>query len=303
MKVKQKTKKAMLNNNFNVETIVNKYRNFVKENSWWPKDEWDLDGFDTKTVASEQQLLSRLSHDNKEVASPYQSALEEILSYFRKDAITEDEYSFLLENYRETVNYIFSSYKNWAVHSSGYMSELSSWTGDFMERNGVKESDTVLLYEPGANDFAFPKCHYVVYTEENDADKALIYIKLTAIGATVEFTDNPAEDDKLMSKVNFIVCTFDVQSVRKVLPMFIKSNDSCKFLIHVGYEACHILWCDSFKKEPALGLRFKSVLYVKNAFASRLRSQRLAITLQKTDNSRRRGIFPWMSLHSPNQIS
>ena len=117
----------MLNNNFNVETIVNKYRNFVKENSWWPKDEWDLDGFDTKTVASEQQLLSRLSHDNKEVASPYQSALEEILSYFRKDAITEDEYSFLLENYRETVNYIFSSYKNWAVHSSGYMSELSSW--------------------------------------------------------------------------------------------------------------------------------------------------------------------------------
>ena len=285
MKVKQKTKKAMLNNNFNVETIVNKYRNFVKENSWWPKDEWDLDGFDTKTVASEQQLLSRLSHDNKEVASPYQSALEEILSYFRKDAITEDEYSFLLENYRETVNYIFSSYKNWAVHSSGYMSELSSWTGDFMERNGVKESDTVLLYEPGANDFAFPKCHYVVYTEENDADKALIYIKLTAIGATVEFTDNPAEDDKLMSKVNFIVCTFDVQSVRKVLPMFIKSNDSCKFLIHVGYEACHILWCDSFKKEPALGLRFKSVLYVKNAFASRLRSQRLAITLQKTDSS------------------
>ena len=285
MKVKQKTKKAMLNNNFNVETIVNKYRNFVKENSWWPKDEWDLDGFDTKTVASEQQLLSRLSHDNKEVASPYQSALEEILSYFRKDAITEDEYSFLLENYRETVNYIFSSFKNWAVHSSGYMSELSSWTGDFMERNGVKESDTVLLYEPGANDFAFPKCHYVVYTEENDADKALIYIKLTAIGATVEFTDNPAEDDKLMSKVNFIVCTFDVQSVRKVLPMFIKSNDSCKFLIHVGYEACHILWCDSFKKEPALGLRFKSVLYVKNAFASRLRSQRLAITLQKTDSS------------------
>ena len=103
----------MLNNNFNVETIVNKYRNFVKKNSWWPKDEWDLDGLDTKTVASEQQLLSRLSHDNKEVASPYQSALEEILSYFRKDAITEDEYSFLLENYRETVNYIFSSYKNW----------------------------------------------------------------------------------------------------------------------------------------------------------------------------------------------
>ena len=265
MKVKQKTKKAMLNNNFNVETIVNKYRNFVKKNSWWPKDEWDLDGLDTKTVASEQQLLSRLSHDNKEVASPYQSALEEILSYFRKDAITEDEYSFLLENYRETVNYIFSSYKNWTVQSSGYMSELSSWTGDFMERNGVKESDTVLLYEPGANDFAFPKCHYVVYTEGTDTDKALIYIKLTAIGATVEFTDNPAEDEELMSKVNFIVCSFGVRSLKKeVLPMFIKSNRSCKFLVHAGYEASHILWRDSLKKEPALGLSFYSVLYVCN---------------------------------------
>ena len=274
----------MLNNNFNVETIVNKYRNFVKENSWWPKDESDYDAFDDRTVDSEIQLLSRLSHDNKEIASPYQSALDENLSYFRKDAISEDEYGVSCwKTIVRSWNYIFSSYKNWAVQSSGYMSELSSWTGDFMECNGVKESDTVLLYEPGANDFAFPKCHYVVYTEENDADKALIYIKLTAIGANVEFTDNPAEDDKLMSKVNFIVCTFDVQSVRKVLPMFIKSNDSCKFLIHVGYEACHILWCDSFKKEPALGLRFKSVLYVKNAFASRLRSQRLAITLQKTD--------------------
>lgn len=287
MKVKQKTKKAMLNNNFNVETIVNKYRNFVKKNSWWPKDEWDYDAFDDKTVDSEIQLLTRLSHDHKDGASVYQKALDdEFLKYFRKDAISKEEYRFLLENYLEAVNFIFSCYKDWAVKSSRYWSSVPDWAEDFMIRNGVKDNDTVMIYEPGINGHSYPKCHYVMYTEEDNVAKALMFLKYSAIGATVRFTQDPAEDEKLMDKVDFIVCPFSARNLEEVPQMFKKANDKCKFLIFLGYKLCEALWLGSCEKKSALHFNINSVLYIKNAPSSRLLDQRFAITMQKGDVSK-----------------
>ena len=132
--VKTKNKETMRtannNSNFTVEALVAKYRNYVEKHatyeiigeddfgmgSW----EYGLDGW------ADHQLLIKLYNDvaGENADTSIQDRLSKFGKHFWKDILDTEEYAFLLEHFKDTVDFMFSKglhYGSDATRNTVYM--------------------------------------------------------------------------------------------------------------------------------------------------------------------------------------
>lgn len=119
------------NNSFSVKALVAKYRNFVMENT--PKSR-EFDGrvefaipYDIADYSSDYQLLATLYKDvlGEKANSQVLEVMSKYLEHFYKGALTNDEYSFLRDNFSEFLDYEFKNTKDW--NSGFYSSYERGW--------------------------------------------------------------------------------------------------------------------------------------------------------------------------------
>lgn len=196
------------NSNFTVEALVAKYRNFVENHAAYDiiggdddfgfigSMEYGLDGW------ADHQLLITLYNDVvEEKADPsIQEKLSKYREYFWKEALDEEEYTFLKDNFKEMVNFIFSK----GLH---YGSEATSNTIHLMKSDisFIKEASRYVTAKPGdkvylENDtlgdgaILFPQC--TILCENNDEETALKKIRLFAAG--IQYRDiNSIEEETI----------------------------------------------------------------------------------------------------------
>lgn len=195
------------NSNFTVEALVAKYRNFVENHAAYEivgEDdfglgslEYGLDGW------ADHQLLITLYNDvAREKADPnIQNRLSKYGEHFWKGVLNTEEYSFLLENFKETVDFIFS--KGLHFGSEATENTIHLMKGDF---SFIKKAAKYVTAKPGnsiylENDILgdgamlFPQC--VILCDDRDSDEsALKKIRLFAAG--IQFRDvNSIEEETI----------------------------------------------------------------------------------------------------------
>lgn len=195
------------NSNFTVEALVAKYRNFVENHATYDvvgEDdfglgslEYGLDGW------ADHQLLITLYNDvAREKADPnIQNRLSKYGEHFWKGVLNTEEYSFLLENFKETVDFIFS--KGLHFGSEATENTIHLMKGDF---SFIKKAAKYVTAKPGnsiylENDILgdgamlFPQC--VILCDDRDSDEsALKKIRLFAAG--IQFRDvNSIEEETI----------------------------------------------------------------------------------------------------------
>ncbi len=199
-------RKANNNSNFTVEALVAKYRNFVEEhascNDVFIGDnddlgylEYGLDGW------ADHQLLITLYNDfaGENADSYVQDRLSKYRDYFWKDVLNAEEYAFLLEKFKDTVNFIFSKglhYGSEAILNSIRlrMSDIS-----FIKKAAkyvtAKPGDFVYLENDSLGDGAmlFPQCVILCDNKDND-ESALKKIRLFAAGIQYRNVDRIEEE-------------------------------------------------------------------------------------------------------------
>ena len=180
------------NSNFTVEALVAKYRNFVKAHA-----SYNIVGADDDFIGSieygldgcpDHQLLITLYNDvaGKKADPNIQNRLSKYGEHFGKDVLNVEEYTFLLENFKETVDFIFSKglhFGSDATRNSVYM-----FMGD---KSVIKNAAKHINAKPGESIFIegdtlgdgavlFPQC--VVLVNKDNDESALKKIRLFAAG-------------------------------------------------------------------------------------------------------------------------
>lgn len=162
------------NDNYTVEGLVAKYRNFVKENT--PMQTLSCDGYDFEEPCSiidaspDQQLIVTLYHRvaGKNADKEILSILSEYSEHFYKDVFNVDEFAFLCEHFPEVIEYEFAHRTDW------YCPYIHMRLGDrhekfediIKERVPFKEGQTVFIPDAGYCDLAvcFKGCVVKGYT-------------------------------------------------------------------------------------------------------------------------------------------
>ncbi len=154
------------NNNYTVEGLVAKYRNFVKENtpkeyvpSEWQDEngKWHIDDFYALMEPdAEEQLLVSLYKEvlgdqaNAKVLQPLSKRLEA----FKREAFTEDEYLFLCENFSAVSEYLFDHWDEW-LGGHSYLSTTPSKIKERIRKMSLnKEGQTVFIADASYCDVA-----------------------------------------------------------------------------------------------------------------------------------------------------
>lgn len=161
-------------NNYTVEGLVAKYRNFVKENT--PMQTLSCDGYDFEEPCSiidaspDQQLIVTLYHRvaDKNADKEILSILSEYSEHFYKDVFNVDEFAFLSEHFPEVIEYEFAHRTDW------YCPYIHMRLGDryekfediIKERVPFIEGQTVFIPDAGYCDLAvrFKGCIVKGYT-------------------------------------------------------------------------------------------------------------------------------------------
>lgn len=183
------------NNNFTVEGLVAKYRNYVKEHC--PKEYVVGEGNDGKMAEdyipfspdgnSDEQLLVTLYHmvcgdgAEKEILT----ALAKYEEKFYKDALSSEELTFLCDCFQEVVSYEFEHRRDWLFHSAQYISkERVRLVHEYVK---PQKGSTVFIADTEYCDLAvqFPGCIVKGFTGYNYQQKevwALGQIRMFAAG-------------------------------------------------------------------------------------------------------------------------
>jgi len=203
------------NNTFSVEALVAKYKNFVLKHTptaWLDDAEGELFETiaDTKVdAASEEQLLVTLYKSvTGDVADErILDALKDLSEHFYKDALTAEEYNFLVEHFIEVVEHMFANRKNWISHPEDLVSYDIAKISEFIkEKADIQHGMNVYLRNVGYGDAAvlFKGCNiygftriesYITHNEEEntfwaykekeeDRAWALTQIRFYALGIT-----------------------------------------------------------------------------------------------------------------------
>ena len=191
-------------NNYTVEALVAKYRNFVKENT--PMTTYSCEGedFDVPSsdidASSDQQLIVSLyrsvaeKNANKEVLD----VLSDYSEHFYKDVLNDDEFAFLCEHFSDVIEYEFTHRTDWHcpyIHMR--LGDRYEKLEDIIkERVPFKEGQTVFIPDAGYCDLAvhYKGCVVKGYTsiitsrfkEDMDIVWALGQIRLYAAGIQSE---------------------------------------------------------------------------------------------------------------------
>lgn len=191
-----------VNNNFTVEALVAKYRNFVdehcpKESYWDPKEGKNSRPLDPIDCYAEAHLLvtlyKRIAGENTD-----QNILEALSKYtaaFYTNALNEEEMDFLANHFSKVSTFIFNNFAD--KYTKGWIDRPSQKVYEIIEKlKKVEAGKTIFIGGAGLCDMAllFPNCTIKGYSEygffeELSGDKemwALGQIRLFAAGIKSE---------------------------------------------------------------------------------------------------------------------
>lgn len=201
------------NNNFTVEALVAKYRNFVKENC--PKDPEIMDPIDTYPEAHLLvTLYKRVAGENTD-----QNILEALSKYtaaFYTNALNEEEMDFLANHFSKVSTFIFDNFADKYTHC--WIDRLSQKVYEIIGAlKEVEAGKTIFIGGAGLCDIAllFPNCTIKGYSEygffeELSGDKemwALGQIRLFAAGIKSEIKPfyEDTKNSQYMSDVDIAI--------------------------------------------------------------------------------------------------
>ena len=179
-------------NNFSVEALVAKYRNYVSENA--PKTQFNGEELipDLNDISSDEQLIAILYNvvTGDKADKNVVNILSEYANSFFKEALTEKEFSFLCDHFSETVSYEFDHRDEWTV--PGHFPALSKEIIRLVKENVKPKKDlTIFIANAEYCDLAiqFPECTIKGFTTFFHPDKttwALGQIRMFAAGMKSE---------------------------------------------------------------------------------------------------------------------
>jgi len=152
-------------NNFTVENLIIKYRNYIMEHC--PK-QWTSDGvqefeapISLDDARADEQLIVTLysSVAGNEVDEQILSVLSQDAENYQSAAFSEQEFTFLCEHFGEVVSYEFSHMNQWAVGRSDKSDMFSEPLSLIREMANIQEGKNVFIADAGYCDYAllFPK--------------------------------------------------------------------------------------------------------------------------------------------------
>ena len=194
-------------NNLTVENLVAKYRNYVAENC--PKTR-EFDGVNEflapiDNEADEQLLVTLyMAVTGKRADSQILDALSDYIEEFHKEALPEDEFAFLRENFSDVVSYEFAHRDEWlneshAKHIAGGISkERIRLVKEYAK---PKKGARVFIADTEYCDLAvmFPDCVIYGFTGLNYEQQvvwALGQIRLYAAGIKSEIVSGEEIEEK-----------------------------------------------------------------------------------------------------------
>lgn len=154
-----------VNNNFTVEALVAKYRNFVDEHC--PKS-CEFDGVHEFTMTyndeAEEQLLAtlykRVAGENAD--SNILEALPKYTEEFYAKGLNETEMTFLTNNFAEVSTYIFSYFadKYYGEHLGSLLNKPTKKVNEIIASAKIEDGETIFIGCSGLGDLAmlFPNC-------------------------------------------------------------------------------------------------------------------------------------------------
>ena len=212
-----------VNNNFTVEALVAKYRNFVDEHcpkeSYWDPKEGNISGpFDPIDCYEEAHLLvtlyKRIAGENTD-----QNILESLSKYvaaFYTNALNEEEMDFLANHFSKVSTFIFNNFAD--KYTKGWISRPTQKVYEIIEKlKKVEAGKTIFIGGAGLCDMAllFPNCTIKGYCEygffeELSGDKemwALGQIRLFAAGIKSEIKPlyEDTKNSQYMSDVDIAI--------------------------------------------------------------------------------------------------
>lgn len=183
-------------NNFSVEALVAKYRNYVGENCD-KSQEWDEeDGVfympDPNDSQSDKQIITGLyqlvAGDNTDKAVTEALSLHHNAFQKYKVGLTEDELAFLCNHFREVIAYVFMHREDWVMEDKYYPKEQVSLVDEYVK---CHENNMVFIADSHFCDLAvlFKGCIVKGYTGswyDNKEIWALGQIRMYAEGIKSE---------------------------------------------------------------------------------------------------------------------
>ena len=189
-------------NNYTVEGLVAKYRNFVKENTLMTTYSCEGEDFDAPLsdidASSDQQLIVSLyrSVAKENADTEVLAAMSDYSEHFYINALSRAEFDFLCQNFSEVIEYEFNHRAEWHACTqmplTDYYEKLKYL---IKERVSFKKNQTVFIPDAGFCDIAiyFKGCVVKGYTsiiarrfEDMDIVWALGQIRLYAAGIKSE---------------------------------------------------------------------------------------------------------------------
>ena len=212
-----------VNNNFTVEALVAKYRNFVDEHcpkeSYWNPKEGNISGpLDPIDCYAEAHLLvtlyKRIAGENTD-----QNILEALSKYtaaFYTNALNEEEMDFLANHFSKVSTFIFNNFAD--KYTKGWIGRPTQKVYEIIEKlKKVEAGKTIFIGGAGLCDMAllFPNCTIKGYSEydffeEYIGDKemwALGQIRLFAAGIKSEIKPfhEDTKNSQYMSDVDIAI--------------------------------------------------------------------------------------------------
>ena len=212
-----------VNNNFTVEALVAKYRNFVDEHcpkeSYWDPKEGNISGpLDPIDCYAEAHLLvtlyKRIAGENTD-----QNILEALSKYtaaFYTNALNEEEMDFLANHFSKVSTFIFNNFAD--KYTKGWIGRPTQKVYEIIEKlKKVEAGKTIFIGGAGLCDMAllFPNCTIKGYSEydffeEYFGDKemwALGQIRLFAAGIKSEIKPfhEDTKNSQYMSDVDIAI--------------------------------------------------------------------------------------------------
>lgn len=212
-----------VNNNFTVEALVAKYRNFVDEHcpkeSYWDPKEGNISGpFDPIDCYAEAHLLvtlyKRIAGENTD--QNIFEALSKYVAAFYTNALNEEEMDFLANHFSKVSTFIFNNFAD--KYTKGWISRPTQKVYEIIEKlKKVEAGKTIFIGGAGLCDMAllFPNCTIKGYSEygffeELSGDKemwALGQIRLFAAGIKSEIKPlyEDTKNSQYMSDVDIAI--------------------------------------------------------------------------------------------------
>lgn len=241
------------NNNFTVENLVVKYRNYVKEHcAKYPHIDGNI--LDIPSSNADEQLLVTLYKEvvGNNADEKIVEALSKYADAFMEEALTKEEWTFLCANFQETVKYEFSHRQDWIWQHN--LTEKHYETRAKLALEYIKSPKDLKVFIAGTGycDLAvrFPDCVIMGFAGQSctNEDWAMGQIRMIAAGMESDIVlGEMVAGDYVYSlpqknSVDVVLCGVD---------MYIYSSDRIGELFDILKPGGRMLFFSDMKNEMA----------------------------------------------------